>query len=249
MSLDLQAAASKRMRRGIITLAAIAAVLAVIVVLLLVFGGGKKDTAKNPDTGAGKPAPAVTETPSDAYTAPQKWVKLPEGTGKSNGLPIKFPKTDEGAAAMMESVIRTSWSIDPADIEKAVSAYSAPQDTDALRAAIPQAVAGNRQTAGMPTDGPVPHGASFIAIPIAVQWTHQDDTHVRVSVDTRVVTNAGNGSENKTQLVSMAGMAVWNGDDWKNTSLPPGKQPEPFDIGSDGFNSAGWKAIQEGDRK
>ncbi|MFC4517960.1 MULTISPECIES: hypothetical protein [Streptomyces] len=249
MSLDLQAAANKRMRRGLIALAAIVVVLAVIIVFLLAFGGDKKTTDGKGASAGTQPAPAATETPSDTYTNPKNWVDLPNGTGTSNGLPVKFPKSPEGAAAMMVSLLRASWTLDPADVARAATTYSLPQEVEAVKAAAPQAAAGNRKVAGIPTDGPIPPGARFFAIPIGVQWTRQDDTHVRVSVDIRVVTNAGNGAENETQLISMAGMAVWSGDDWKNASLPPGDQPEPFDIGSEGFNKAGWKAIQEGGRR
>lgn len=248
MSLDLQAAANKRMRRGLIALAAIVVVLAVIIVLLLVFGGDKKAADGKGSSAGTQPAPAATETPSDTYTNPKNWVDLPNGTGTSNGLPVKFPKSPEGATAMLVSSIRASWSIDQADVERAITTYSVPQEVDALKAAAPQAAAGNRKTAGI-ADGPLPQGARFSAIPIGVKWTRQDDTHVRVSVDIRVVTNAGNGAENETQLISTTGMAVWSGDDWKTTSIPPGEQTEPFDIGSEGFNKAGWKAIQEGGRR
>ncbi|MFI2077678.1 hypothetical protein [Streptomyces triculaminicus] len=250
MSLDLQAAANKRMRRGLITLAVIVAVLAVIGVLLLVSGGGKKDSAKRADPGASKPSPAATEAPSnETYTKPGHWVKLPEGADKSNGLPVKFPKTNEGAAAMTVAVVRASWSLAAADVEKSAATYVVPEEVDALKAAAGEAAAGNRKMAGIPNDGPPPQDAAFSPVPIGVQWNRQDDTHVKVTVLVRLVTSSGNGKEPETQLIVMSSMAVWNGDDWKMASVPPGKQPEPFDIGDEGFNREGWKAIEQGDKR
>ncbi|MFI9203739.1 hypothetical protein [Streptomyces sp. NPDC053048] len=249
MSLDLQAAANKRMRRGLITLAAIVVVLAVVVVLLLLTGGGKKDSDKGSGAGAGKPAPAVTHKPSDTFTQPKNWVLLPEGAGKDNGLPVKFPKSDEGAAAMMVAVIRSSWKLDQKDIERSAVTYSVPQERDEVKAAARDVAAGNRKNAGVPDNGPPPQDLAFSVIPIGVQWSRQDDTHVKVSVNVRTVIGGGNGKEPETQLISTTGMAVWTDGDWKNASVPPVQNPEPFDIGDAGFNGAGWKAIQDGSKK
>ncbi|MGK5631298.1 hypothetical protein [Streptomyces sp. URMC 123] len=255
MSLDLQAAAHKRMRRGLFTLAAIVVVLAVIVVLLLVFGGGTKNAGQSPSgagsgSGAGQPTPAAAATPSDgAYAQPKDWVKLPEGAATANGLPVKFPKTEAGAAAMMVSVVRASWRLEAADIEKAVVTYSLPKEAESAKAVAQRAAAENRKAAGLPTEGTLPQDASFSPVPLAVKWQRQDDTHVKVWVNIRLVTNPGTGAEPKTRLVAIAGTAVWDGSDWKEAFAPPGKLPEPFDLGDEGFNRVGWIAILEDGRR
>ncbi|MEV4437894.1 hypothetical protein AB0K09_02575 [Streptomyces sp. NPDC049577] len=250
MSLDLQTAANKRMRRGLIILAAIAAVLAVIVVLLLAFGGGKKDDGKAPAPAPTHVGPSnPTEGSEDSYASPKSWVKLPEGKERSNGLPVRFPQTDEGAAAMAVALVRAGWSISPEEVEKAAGTYSVPEEAEAAKSMAKDSAAENRKAAGIPTSGPMPQDAAFNVIPIGVQWEHQDNTHVKVSVDVRIVMSSGTGSSPDTRLVSTSTLAVWTDGDWKDHSIPPGQQPKPADIGNPEFNSAGWKAIQEGDRR
>jgi hypothetical protein len=254
MSLDIHNAARAKAKRGFILLGAIGVVLVALVLTAIVTSSGSnsKNTpaaGSSPGTGGqAAPTPAATaDTDGGDFVGPNTWVQLPKGADTANGLPVKFPHTDQGAAAMEVAAIRASWNLDPNTIINAIETYSVPEEVGQSKAAASQSAAGNRQSAGMPTSGPLPSGASYSAVPIGVQWTEQDANHVKVSLDIRLVTNAGNGAKDQIQLISTTGMAVWTGDDWKDASLPPGQQIPPADLGTPAFNANGWKAIQEGE--
>jgi hypothetical protein len=258
MSLDIHSAARDKAKRGFILLGVIGLVLVALVLTAIVTSSG--NNSKSSPTAGNSPAPqpgtsgqaaptptATADTDGGDFVGPDTWVQLPKGTDTANGLPVKFPHTDQGAAAMEVAAIRASWNLDPNTIINAVETYSVPDEVGQSKALASQAAAGNRQSAGMPTSGPLPSGAAYNAVPIGVQWTEQDANHVKVSLDIRLVTNAGNGAKDQIQLISTTAMAVWTADDWKDASVPPGRQIPPADLGTPAFNANGWKAIQEGD--
>ncbi|MGW1767189.1 hypothetical protein ACWCQL_24360 [Streptomyces sp. NPDC002073] len=252
MTLNLQHQTQRRMRRALFVLVGIVLVLVAALVVIAVRGQGSPTAA--PDAKPSESAaPSATPTarPDDGgYVAPAETVKLPDGAAKSaGGLPVQYPHTPEGAAAMAVASVRNAWSLDAAEIRAGILAYSSAQYRDQMATAAEDGAKGNRQYAGIPDTGPVPAGGTLVAWPIGVKYAAVNGNTVDVMVLLRVTHAAKEGAEPVTTLVVSPGRAVWEGGDWKGVPTAPGQAlPEPVDIGTAFFNEDKWKAIQEGDR-
>ncbi|WP_030422864.1 hypothetical protein [Streptomyces sp. NRRL F-5065] len=252
MTLDLQHAAQRRMRRAVITLVAVVLVLVAALVVIAVRGGdsgNNKPAAAPEESITAEPTPVQTLPPDEGdYVAPVKYVALPDGTEKAGNLPVKFPHTPEGAAAMAVTSARNAWSFDPAKIKAGILTYASARYRDAMAASAEDGAKGNREFAGVPGTGPIPPGASLNAWPIGVKWAEVGSNTVDVLVLLRVTSVSKEGASPKTTLVVVPGRAVWESGDWKGDATDPKPLPDPVDIGSAKFNEDGWNAIQEGDR-
>ncbi|MEU0670888.1 hypothetical protein ABZ508_34195 [Streptomyces lavendulocolor] len=253
MTLDLQQRVQRRMRRAVVALVGIVLVLvATLVVISLSGNGSTSEGAAAPQpSGTAEPTPVKTLPPDDGgYVAPTQTVKLPDGTRKAAGnLPVQFPRTPEGAAAMAVASVRNAWSLDPAQIKAGILTYASAQYRDQMAAAAELGAKGNREFAGVPAEGPVPAGATLNAWPIGVKYSAVNSDTVDVLVLLRVTHAAKAGAEPTTTLVVSPGRAVWEGGDWKGVATNPNQPlPDPVDIGTPLFNQDKWKAIQEGDR-
>lgn len=239
------------MRRAVITLGVLVLVLVAALVVIALRGGDappKGAPAPQPSTTA--PKPTATLPPDDGgYVAPAETVKLPDGATKSGDLPVKFPRTPDGAAAMAVASARNAWSLDPQRIRAGILAYASAQYRDQMAASADAGAKGNREFAGIPATGPVPAGATLNAWPIGVKYAAVDSDTVDVLVLLRVTHAAKTGTQPTTTLIVSPGRAVWEGGDWKGTATDPNQPlPDPVDIGTVGFNEDRWQAIQEGDR-
>ncbi|MFB7030982.1 MULTISPECIES: hypothetical protein [unclassified Streptomyces] len=254
MTLDLQQQAQRRMRRAVITLSVIVLVLVAALVVLSVSGGGSDDKAgpapQPSDTAAPTATPKATLPPDDGgYVAPEQTIKLPDGMVRTKGLPSKYPRTPEGAAAMAVSSVRNAWSLDPDQIRAGILTYASAQYRDQMASAAEMGAKGNREFAGIPKEGPIPSGATLNAWPIGVKYSAVDAYTVDVMVLLRVTHAAKGGTEPTTTLIVSPGRASWEGGDWKSVPTNPNQAlPDPVDIGSPHFNEDRWMAIQEGDR-
>ncbi|MGW1839633.1 hypothetical protein [Streptomyces sp. NPDC002067] len=258
MALNLKDQATRRMRRLVIALVAIVVVLGAVVIGLV--AGNASSSEDKQDAGkASHPSasadPAPTETADDGdsgYVAPVTWVKLPDGAKKVNGYPVQFPHTEEGAMAMLVASSRNSFSWDPKKVEENIRTYALDEYRDQMATAAGQGAQGVREHTGMPASGPLPKGATLTAWPIGVQWTAKDSDHVTGFVLVRLTTTPGTGKKPKTELFSLPCAATWDNGDWRVQPTSPDdtpQAPEPADLGADAFNSNGWRAIQEGDRR
>ncbi|WP_326655671.1 hypothetical protein [Streptomyces sp. NBC_01750] len=252
MTLDLQQAAQRRMRRAVFVLTGIVLVLVAALVVIAVTGGdsGSDKGAPAPQPSNTAPKPAATLPEDDGgYVAPEKYAKLPDAAAKVGNLPVKFPRTPEGAAAMTVASARNAWSLDPAQVKAGILAYASAQYRNDMAAAAEDGAKGNREFAGVSASGPLPAGATLNAWPIGVKWAEVDSSSVDVLVLLRVTHAPKAGADSTTTLVVSPGRAVWESGDWKVMPTdPPKNLPDPVDVGSAKFNEDGWKAIQEGDR-
>ncbi|MFF4291003.1 hypothetical protein ACFY0R_37770 [Streptomyces sp. NPDC001633] len=258
MTLNLQDQATRRMRRLVIALVGVVVILGALVVGLVAGNSSSKPDAKGDDGSHRPPAsadPAPTETAGrddGGYVAPERWVKLPDGAKKKGAFPVQFPHTEEGAMSMLVSSSRNSFSWDAKQVEANIRTYVIGSYKERMASAAGQAAQGVREHTGMPSSGPLPKGAKLTAWPIGVQWKAQDADHVTGSVLVRLTTVPGAGQKAKTELFSLPCAATWEKGDWRVQPTPPNetpKAPEPADMGSAAFNSGGWLAIQEGDRR
>lgn len=252
MTLDLQQQAQRRMRRAVVTLSAIVLVLVAALVVVAVSGddSGDSKTAAPPEQTTAAPEPTTTLPADDGdYVAPARYVKLPNGRGDANGLPVKFPHTPEGATAMLVASARNAWSFDAATVRAGILTYASAEYRDAMAASAKDGAAGNREYAGIPATGEIPAGASLTAWPIGVKWSSAGSDTVDAVILLRVTHTAKAGVEPTTTLVVSPARAVWESGDWKVQPTDPTQNiPDPVDLGTAEFNEDGWKAIQEGDR-
>ncbi|MDX2841031.1 hypothetical protein PV377_18980 [Streptomyces ipomoeae] len=252
MTLDLQQRAQRRMRRAVITLTAIVLALVAALVVIAVSGDDSADdkpAAKPEQTTTATPEPAETLPDDDGdYVAPAQYVKLPGGDADKGGLPVKFPRTPEGAVAMTLAATRNAWSMEPDQVKAGILTYASAQYRDDMAAAAEEGAKGNREFAGVPATGEIPAGAALTAWPIGVKWAEKGSSTVDVLVLLRVTSAPKEGTEPKTTIVVSPGRAVWESGDWKGSVTDPTPLPDPVDIGTAKFNEDGWKAIQEGDR-
>ncbi|MFD5372089.1 hypothetical protein [Streptomyces sp. NPDC127103] len=241
------------MRRAVITLGTLVLVLAAALVVIGVRGGGSDGKAAAPapqPTATAGAQPTATLPPDDGgYVAPEQTVTLPTGAAKAGGLPVKFPRTPEGAAAMAVSSVRNAWALDPARIRAGILAYASTRYRDEMASAADMGAQGNREFAGIATTGPVPTGATLNAWPVGVKYTAVDSSTVDVLVLLRVTHAPKVGAEPTTTLIVSPGRAVWENGDWKGVPTDPNQPlPDPVDVGTPFFNEDRWMAIQEGDR-
>lgn len=257
MTLDLQQKATRRMRRAVVVLVAVILVLVGLVVVLSVTGDdGPANGAPGPQTSpSAQPTDdGRTTLPDDdgGYVAPEHTVKLPTGASKTGTLPIRFPHLPEGAAALAVASARNAWSLDASEVRAGILAYAASDVRDDMAAVAGDGAKGNREYSGVPATGKLPVGATLTAWPIGVQWTAVDLNTVDVLVLLRVTHSPGGGAKETTEVVVSPTRAIWDASasDWKiRPTDPTDNLPDPVDIGTDAFNSAGWRAIQEGERQ
>ncbi|WP_328484829.1 hypothetical protein OHS71_41115 (plasmid) [Streptomyces sp. NBC_00377] len=252
MTLDLQRAATRRMRRLLFAAGGVIVVLAAVVVALVVNSDGSPSAAPAPPSAATSSAsasPLPTQSSDGGYVAPEKWAVLPSGKGKQNGLPVQFGHTPEGAAAAAVASVRHGWSWDADAAETAAAVYAVPSEATSVKAAARQSTTNSRLSAGVPGTGALPSGAHMNVFVIGVQWTADTADEVRVSVLARVVYTPGSGTAEETQVLATTNTYVWTANDWHSKTGTPQTSPDPFDLGTSGFNTAGWSAIQEGDTR
>ncbi|WP_405633884.1 hypothetical protein [Streptomyces sp. NBC_01174] len=250
MTLDLQHAAQRRMRRAVLVLVAVVLLLVAALVVIATRDGGS-DNGKGSPTQSSPTPKAMPTLPEDdgGYVAPTQYVKLPDGAEKAGDLPTKFPRTPEGATAMLVASARNAWSFDAATVKAGILAYASADYRDSMAASAEDGAVGNREFAGVPATGDLPAGATLNAWPIGVQWSETDASTVNALILLRVTHAAKEGAEPTTTIVVSPAQAVWEEGDWKVMPTDPAENlPDPVDVGTAKFNEDGWKAIQEGDR-
>ncbi|MEV0012713.1 hypothetical protein [Streptomyces sp. NPDC047973] len=250
MTLDLQHAAQRRMRRTVLVLVAVVLFLVAALVVIATRDGGSDNNGKGSPSAVSSPSPTPTLPEDDGgYVAPAQYVKLPDGAEKVGDLPIKFPRTPEGATAMLVASARNAWAFDAAKVKAGILAYASADYRDSMAASAEDGAIGNREFAGVPSTGELPAGATLNAWPIGVQWSEADSGTVDALVLLRVTSAPKEGAEPKITIVVSPAQAVWEAGDWKVMPTSPATNlPDPVDVGTAKFNADGWKAIQEGDR-
>ncbi|MFF4709591.1 hypothetical protein [Streptomyces sp. NPDC001297] len=254
MTLDLQRAAARRMRRLLFAAGGVIVVLAVAVIALAANHGGSPSASPGPSSSAApsssaSASPLPTQSSDGGYVAPKKWAVLPAGRGKKDGLPVQFGHTPEGAAAAAVASVRYGWSWDPDAAATAAAVYAVPSEATSVQQEARQSTTSSRLSAGVPGTGSLPSGAHMNVFVIGVQYTASSADSVTVSVLARVVYTPGSGTAEKTQLLATTNTYVWTAGDWHSKTGAPQTSPDPSDLGTDGFNTAGWSAIQEGDTR
>lgn len=248
---ESRAAARTTRRRAI----AIASAAAFVVVGLIVLATTRAPAGRPPAGSAGHAGSTAMPSPgSSSYVPPAQWVSLPPATGEDQQMPVGYPHSPLGAAAMAASTVSYAWCALPQQAATAASVYADPDQQQQAVTAATGLVGALRQKAGLPATGPLPTGANIQALPYAVKYTAQDADTVVVAVAFNLQWTTGTGQATATQPMVVAGTMVWinqtsSGQDWHYTLTPTAgtaNYPTPAEVGTPAFNQAGWLAIQSG---
>lgn len=248
---ESRAAARTTRRRAI----AIASVAAFVVVGLVVLATTRAPAPRTAAGSAGHAGSTAMPSPgSSSYVPPAQWVSLPPATGEDQQMPVGYPHSPLGAAAMAVSTVSYAWCALPQQAATAASVYADPGQQQQAVTAATGLVGALRQKAGLPATGPLPTGANIQALPYAVKYTAQDADTVVVDVAFNLQWTTGTGQATTTQPMVVAGTMVWinqtsSGQDWHYALTPTAgtaNYPTPAEVGTPAFNQAGWLAIQSG---
>lgn len=241
---------ARRTRRRVA--AALGALLAVAVGLSVLLATPPPGAA--PGHAAARPANQATTSPARSaastapsagpFTAPARWIELPPASGAAAQMPTGFARTTAGAAAFAVQVVQFAWSASYDQVQRAAALYASRADPSAQSDAVAFA-AQLRALAGIPASGlpPAGSGVSAHVVGLAVNDT-ADGTSIDLLVE--VTAAPGPGRPSQTLTVATSVHAVWDAgaSDWRYSaaSLPCSRAAD--ELGTAGFNTAGWSALQ-----
>ena len=244
-------AAARVTRRRVAIAAGVGAAFAVGLVVLVATPGPGSHHANPTAAGQHSGVPGANPTAS-SYVPPEHWVTLPAGASEVDQMPVGFPHTPLGAAALAAATVSYAWCDLPDQAARAASVYASPDQQQEAVTAATGLVGELRQQAGMPATGPLPDGAAVQAVPYAVQYTANGPDTVVVDVAFDLETTPATGQATSTRPVVVAATMAWldsagTGGDWRYTLTPTASTadyPTPAELGTAPFNRAGWLAIE-----
>ncbi|MGV9776189.1 hypothetical protein [Streptosporangium sp. NPDC003464] len=199
-----------------------------------------------------RPEP-VTSTARTADPAAAGTVALapPSGYEGDAGYPVGFPHTELGAVSAAAATLEAAWTLDIEQAEQAAVLYAPPEQQEAARAGARAAVAGWRETLGLPKAGKLPDGAAMRTRTIGVQWRARAKDQIQVSVLVQVTATKGAQDTDPTYSspYAMSLLMAWHPGmrgrgDWVNIPDPVSAAvPEVALPGTPEFTAAGWKPI------
>ncbi|MEV7008459.1 hypothetical protein [Streptosporangium sp. NPDC051022] len=191
---------------------------------------------------------------STAKVVPEGVVLAPPSAYESEaGYPIGFPHTELGAASAAAAALEAAWTLDVGQAEHAAVLYAPPEQQEAARAGARAAVAGWRETLGLPKTGPLPEGAAMRTKTIGIQWRPRSKDLIQVSVLVQVTATKGIQDTGPTYSspYAMNLLMTWNptmrgpnNGDWVNIPDPVSAAvPQVALPGTPEFTAAGWKPL------
>jgi hypothetical protein len=160
-------------------------------------------------------APSITASRLPSLTGP---VQLVQGTQFINGTYLGWPHSTIGAVSAADELTTQMLSTLDPDRAAAVMRLAADPAYTAGPQQAAQGVTGIRQVLGLPTDGPVPAGASFTFDPVECQVRDAGADQVTVLLLADVVaTLPGQGTQSGAEVFAVS--LHWALGDWK--LLPP----------------------------
>lgn len=237
-SLDWDLGSPSRTNRRMILV-----VVSIVGTILLVIGGWRL-LGSGPDASSASTSEVVDGT---VALAP------PSGYEGEAGYPIGFPRTELGAASAAAAALEAAWTLDVRQAEHAATLYAPPEQRAAARAGARSAVAGWRETLGLPKGGALPEGAAMRTRTIGIQWHPRARDLVQVSVLVQVTATKGIQDTDPTYSspYAMSLLMSWNSGmrgpgrgDWVNIPDPVSAAvPEVALPGTPEFTAAGWKPL------
>ncbi|MBD0844258.1 hypothetical protein [Streptomyces sp. TRM68416] len=243
---------------------ALAALLALTGVAVL--GGGDEDTdapgkGGSSASASASPGPSATYAPPEQWTEPDSWAALPRGKRTDDhGSPVGFPKSTEGAVAMMAAANTVRIGPERDAVDEQVRLYrsyvaEADQSDEAAETVELRAVQTDKQlhkSLGVPVGEPLPAGAYMRATVVGYKVIAESGDRVSVWLLTRTVQKGGETVKESGSYTRTLSGAAWTGGDWKLSGpavaegqQKAGEEPEMAAPGDEAFNRAGWTAIRE----
>jgi hypothetical protein len=236
----VRAEARRARRRTALAAAAVLAALIGAAVLLTSPAPTRPHTASPAAAGS---AVAAAPSPAAPFAPPLRWISLPPATGAVGQMPTGFPHTEPGAAAFAVQVVQFSWTASYDQAQRAAALYADPPGAAAAAQAVAFA-AQLRTLAGIPATG-APPAATGISARVLGLSAAPDGTAVSVDLLVEMTATSGAG-QSRTLSVATTVRAAWNPThrDWRYTaaSLPCPRAAD--EVGTAGFNGAGWSAVQ-----
>ncbi|MBB4938647.1 hypothetical protein FHR32_002952 [Streptosporangium album] len=198
-----------------------------------------------------RPAPVPTTARTVDATSGTVALAPPSGYKGDGGYPVGFPHTDLGAVSAAAAALEAAWTLDAVQAEQAAVLYAPPEQQDAARAGARAAVAGWRETLGLPKAGKLPDGAAMQTKTIGVQWQTRAKDQVQVSLLVQVTATKGTQDTDPTYSspYAMSLLMTWEPGmrgvgDWVNIPDPAATAaPEVAMPGTPEFTAAGWKPL------
>ena len=259
MSLEVadRAAAHRRRRFWLITVAVLGLVLVVTGLVALVAGdeasapaspGLGNDPVLGEDATAASPTPTELSRPPQsaaAWVPPTRQVVLPLGSDQIDELPVGFPQSPDAAAAEVAKD-RYSSTLDYELANLVARVYMAPELAATADGASTAAVRALRAKVGVAEAGTPSPGVAVTTRPIGVQWTAIAPDRTEVSVLAQV--DYRSSERAWTELAASTTVWEWRpGDadrpaDWR---LVDGREASArlARLGTPAFNTEGWAAI------
>ncbi|MEV6424968.1 hypothetical protein [Streptomyces sp. NPDC051662] len=245
---------------------ALAAVLALTSYAVL---NGDDEGADTPAKGGSSasasaaPSPSASYAPPDDWTEPSQWAALPRGERTDErGSQVGFPKSTEGAVAMMVAANTTAVEGEKSNVDEQLRIYhsyigKADQSSENAKAIELNAIDSDKAFAkqmSVEAGQPLPPGAYVRSAVVGYKVIKKSDTEVSVWLLSRAVQKAGEMTKESGSYTRTLAGAQWEGGDWKVTSVATERaqqavqgqlQPEMAAPGDPEFNTSGWTAIRE----
>lgn len=225
------------------------------------------------DTPAGKggasasasasPGPSATYAPPDDWTEPNSWAALPRGQRTDDhGSQVGFPKSTEGAVAMMLAANTTDIEGSKTNTDEQLRIYrsyigKADQSSQNAEQIELNGQASDKALAkqmGVSPGQPLPSGAYVRSTVVGYKIIKKSDTEVSAWLLSRVVQKNGETAKESGSYTRTLAGAQWEGGDWKLTGDATARaqsdvqgqaQPHIVAPGDADFNSSGWTAIRQ----
>ena len=282
-------APERRRARHLLVLVAAAAALVALVALVafgivIAVGSDNDQTSSARTTGTdradGTAHGSASSDGDGEATARRDWetdidTGLPIGMASQNGLPVGFPRTTEGAAAMVVELNRAQIGLNYEQSVATIRVYAAALDQVYFDDLATSAVAQRRENLGVPIHdnggeiGDVLAPAGYAQTPIACQVEEYGTDRYLVSVLNEVTATTGNGQLERSAYVGQQ-LVAWNPDadrgdatratgatgvtgDWElvepstqeRERLFASPSPPTAPLGTREFERAGWTPLLE----
>ncbi|GAA2964789.1 hypothetical protein [Kitasatospora cinereorecta] len=214
-------------------------------------------------TAPASPGPSATYAPPDDWTEPNQWAALPRGKRTDDrGSAIGFPKSTEGAVAMMVAANTTALEGGTSNVDEQLRIYhsyigKADQSSENAEQIELNAIQSDKALAkqlGVNPGEPLPSGAYVRSTVVGFKVIKESDTEVSAWLLSRVVQKDGEMEKEQGSYTRTLAGAQWEGGDWKLTGAATERaqqavqgqnQPTMVAPGDPAFNRAGWTAIRE----
>lgn len=222
-------------------------------------GKGGKDSSASPSPAGPTPSYAAPED----WTEPTRWAALPRGQRTDrNGNEVQFPRTTQGAVAMLAASSATESTRKTTVAEQNLGVYDSylaaaersAQNRAAVKEQAKQADREVREELGLMPDGPWPAGAYSRSHVIGFKVVQASGDKVSAYLLSRVSLKAEETDDERSSYTRTLMGATWEGGDWKLSGAVTTEaaqatrgEPEPKMAapGDAAFNRAGWTAIRE----